>query len=134
MLRALVLVGALAVSGCGGGGGGAAGSTPALPSPAVVQPAPNPQASGVSTTPSSVAFTSLGQGPVVVSVSQPGATTFAWSSTTCAQIASVTPASGAGPFSVAPIGLGQCSFTVTGAGSSTATVAVSVTTTSLRVR
>jgi hypothetical protein len=125
----------LTVAACGGGGGG---PTPGVsPSPigtgtaVTATPAPGPTA--VTVTPASIAFTSAGAGAPVqrVAVSQANNAAFRLSTTTCAGIASVTPTSGAGPFTFAPLAAGVCSYAVGGTGGATAAVTITVTTTSV---
>jgi len=49
----------------------------------------------------------------------------------CSGIATVSPSSGAGPFTVTPVGAGQCTFTVTGGNGQTATLTVGVAVTTV---
>jgi hypothetical protein len=108
---------------------------PATPAPSAT-PAPAPTATpvgnGVALSPASLSFTAAGTGAPTLSVTaaQIGNTLgFALTSTTCAGIVSVAPASGAGPFVFTPLAAGACSYTVTGIGGYTAQLPISVTTT-----
>jgi serine protease len=125
----------LALAACGGGGGG---STPSVnPSPigtgTAVTATPSPGPTAITLHPASLAFTSAGAGAPTqsVAVSQPGNTAFSLSTSTCGGIASVAPASGAGPFTFAPLAAGTCTYVASGTGGATAGIAITVTTTSV---
>lgn len=124
----------LAVAACGGGG---SGSTPAV-SPAPIGtgtavPTPSPGPTAVTVTPASLAFSGAGAGIAgqKVAVAQANNTAFSLATTTCAGIASVTPTSGAGPFTFSPLAAGTCSYIVSGTGGATAAVAITITTTTV---
>jgi hypothetical protein len=59
------------------------------------------------------------------------ATAAAGQANSCSGIATVSPPSGAGPFTVTPVGGGQCTFTVTGGNGQTATLTIGVANTTV---
>jgi hypothetical protein len=94
----------------------------------------NPAAPAIVLSSNAFSFTSAGSAAptqTLAATQSTNTTGFTLSTTTCAGIASVSPASGVGPFTVAALGAGTCSFVVTGAGGVTAVAGVSVTTTTI---
>jgi hypothetical protein len=125
----------LALAACGGGGSGSVtpsgGPTP-IGKATTAPPTPTPGPTAVGVTPESLAFTAAGAGVPgqSVAVSQAKNTGgFTLTTTTCANIASVTPAAGAGPFTFAPLAAGTCTYLVSGSGGASAKVTITVTTT-----
>jgi hypothetical protein len=125
----------LALAACGGGGSGSAtpsgGPTP-IGKATTAPPTPTPGPTAVGVTPESLAFTAAGAGVPgqSVAVSQAKNTGgFTLTTTTCAGIASVIPAAGAGPFTFAPLAAGTCTYLVSGSGGASAKVTITVTTT-----
>jgi hypothetical protein len=112
-----LLIAACAVAGCSGGGGSSVAVQPIRPEL-------------LSVNPNTLTFITTGQAAAQSSTATEGGYTgtFSASSTNCANIATISPASGStGTFSVTPVGNGLCTFTVSDANNNTATISVSVT-------
>lgn len=110
---------------------GLAGCTPPYAVPSGTLPTPSTAPGVVTLSPASLSFLTAGASAAQsVSPSQANYSgPFAALTTTCAGIATISPASGSA-FTVTPVAAGTCSFTVTGSGAS-ATLGVTVTTTSV---
>jgi hypothetical protein len=104
-------------------------SAPTAPPTATPTTAPSPSA--LTLNPSSVSFLAIPSAAQMVTASQTGNTSFTASSTNCSGIATITPAGGSGTFSVSPVAVGTCAFTITGAGGQSMLLAVSVTVTQI---
>jgi len=105
----------------------------------IVTVAPTPAPGVVTLSTSSISFLGIGtQRSQQLMVSQTGysgaftvMTTPNGQTGSCSGIATVTPQAGIGPFTVTPVGVGQCLFTVAGAGGRTASLTLGVTTTTI---
>jgi len=94
---------------------------------------PTPAPSALTSNVSSVAFTVVGQN-ANFTVSESGYSGALTATSTCAGIATVSPASGTGPsalFTVTSVAAGTCAVTVKDASNQAAAVGVTVTTTSV---
>ena len=109
---------AIALAACGGGGGGS--TTPSTPV-ATLSPAK------LAVSPASVAYTSLGDTPQAVTITEAGYTgTYTISTASCANVAGATSTS-ATTFNVNPVGSGTCTIAVSDSYGQSAGVSVSVT-------
>jgi hypothetical protein len=103
----------------------------ASPSPTPV-PTATPAPAGVSLSPNALTFLATGAGSAqTVTASEPNYSgAFTAATTTCASIASIAPGAGSS-FTVTPLGVGSCSFTITDAGLHAATLSIGVTATTV---
>ncbi len=107
---------------------GACGGPTSTPAPASIAVTLSPSSISFLGTRSAYAFTATQNdysGLFTVSTPASGQTN------ACSGIATVTPLTGFGIFTVIPVGAGQCTFTVTGGSGQTATLPVGVTITSV---
>jgi hypothetical protein len=106
--------------------------TPVVTASPTPLPTATPTPAGVSLSPAALTFLAIGAGSAqTVTVSElkySGA--FTPSTTTCASIASIAPGPGSS-FTVTPLGVGSCSFTISDAGTNAATLSIGVTTTTV---
>jgi len=102
------------------------------PSPS---PTPTPTPGPIVVSLKSLDFLALGsQNAQTFTVSQANASgVFSVNASNCTNIVSVSPASGAPPFTVTPVGAGECALAIGGDGGQTAILPISVTTSSVTV-
>jgi hypothetical protein len=84
--------------------------------------------------PNALSFDAAGSGvpgQTVTAAQNGNAAGFVLSSSNCAGIATVAPASGSGPFTFSAVAAGTCSYIVAGAAGQSATVSITVTTTTI---
>lgn len=102
------------------------------PIPVISSPAPLPTPGIVNLTPASLSFGAVGAG-FAKSVSAAQAYysgSFTAGTTTCAGIATIASA-GSASFTVTPVAIGHCTFSITGGGGVTGTLTIDVTTTTV---
>ncbi|MDB5041296.1 MAG: hypothetical protein JWN27_2022 [Candidatus Eremiobacteraeota bacterium] len=105
----------------------------ATPTPIVTAtPTATPAPAGVSLSPPALTFLATGASSAqTVTASVPNYSgAFTAATTTCGSIASIAPAPGS-TFTVTPLGVGSCSFTITDAVAHVATLSISVTSTTV---
>lgn len=112
---------------CGCGGGGSSGPVAGPPPP---PPTPTPPPAALVVDKPTLQFLGTGASfASTIGVTEPGyAGSFALSTTTCAAIATPDTTTSAQMFTITPVAVGKCSFTVTGDRGAQAIVTVTVTT------